>query len=213
MIIAIMPAHNEEKTIARVIKETKKYVDRVIVVNDASTDNTAAVAEKAGAVVIRHEKNKGLGGSLRSGFKEALKISKKNNDIIITIDADGQHEPKEIPNFVKKLREGYDFVLGERNLKKYPLRKKIGNKFLTAATNIVSKTDIKDTESGYRAFMRQALSKLRLKAERYEIAAEIIYEVGRNKLKTTNIPIRVPVYVQGVGVCDGIKNFWYILKK
>jgi glycosyltransferase involved in cell wall biosynthesis len=209
-IIAVMPAFNEEKTIAEIVKRTKKYVDSVIVIDDCSRDSTSKNARKAGAVVIRHPKNRGLGAALRTGFAAALK---KKADVVITIDADGQHLPEEIPKFIEKINEGYDFVLGERNLKGYPFFKKFGNFFLNIATNFISGTALQDTESGFRAFRTDGLGKMYLKAERYEIAVEIVFESGRNYLRSTNVPIRVPVYVKGVGFFDGIKNFIYLLHR
>ena len=208
-VVIVMPAHNEEKTLGATVSKCKKY-GTIIVINDASADKTAEAAKKSGAVVITHKINRGLGGALRTGFAAALKTGA---DVIITIDADGQHLPEEIPLFLKKIEEGYDFVLGARDLSKYPFVKKFGNFFLNGMTNMVSGTHLKDTESGFRAFTRAALTKLDLKAERYEIAAEIVKEVGRNKLKSTNVPITIPIYVKGVGVTDGIKNFLYILRK
>ena len=209
-IIAVIPAYNEEKTVGDIVKRTKKYVDEVIVVNDCSKDNTEKVAKSAGALVLNHTVNKGLGASLRDGFETALK---NGADIIITLDADGQHIPEDIPKFIDKINEGYDFVLGARDLSKYPLIKKIGNFFLNVATNFISGTNLKDTESGFRAFRRNALEKLQLKSDRYQIAVEIVFEVGRNNLKTANVPIKVPVYIKGVGVIDGIHNFAYLLHR
>lgn len=210
MIVAVIPAYNEEETVGEIVAETKKYADKVIVVDDASKDNTSKEAGKRGAIVVRHKKNSGLGSSLRTGLAKALELK---GDIILTLDADGQHDPRYIRKFVEKISEGYDFVLGERQLYRYPLRKKIGNFFLTHATNFISGTNLKDTESGFRAFRREALKKLYLKAERYEIAVEIIFEVGRNNLRAANIPIGAPPYVQGVGALDGLKNFLYLLRR
>lgn len=209
--LIIIPAYNEEKTIGKVIKEAKKY-GSVLVVDDASHDSTAMVAKKAGAKVIGHKQNRGLGAGLRTGFAAALKT---RSDIIITIDADGQHLAGDIPRFIKKINEGYDFVLGARDLEKYPFIKKFGNFFLNHLTNCISGTKLKDTESGFRAFRRSALAKLRLSAEKYEISAEIVYEIGRNKIKATSIQISSPIYHKnkGVSVADGIKNFLYLLRK
>lgn len=212
MIIAIIPAHNEEKSIKAVIEKVKKYVDKIIVIDDASVDKTGEIAKKMGAFVIMHKTNKGLGGALISGFKKALEITKNDREIIITIDADGQHNPDEIPKFLVEINKGYDFVLGKRDLSKYPFVKKFGNFFLNMLTNIVCGTALKDTESGFRAFTRKALKKMEFKAERYEIAAEILSEVGRNKIKSCNVDISSPIYVKGVGVADGIKNFLYLLR-
>ena len=210
MIVAVMPAYNEEKTVFWAVKETKKYVDKIIVIDDHSSDDTYNLAKKAGAIVIRHSKNLGLGSSLRTGFKRALEM---NADIVITIDADGQHEPKDIVKFIKTINSGYDFVLGRRNLRKYPLTKKIGNFFLKTATNFISGTLLEDTESGFRAVRGDALRKFYLKGERYEIAVEIIFEVGRNNLRAINVDIDSPIYVKGVRVLDGFKNFMFLMHR
>jgi len=212
MIVAVIPAFNEEKTINNIIRKTKKYVNKVIVVNDASTDSTYDIAKKAGATVINHKKNMGLGKSLRDGFDYALKI---NADIILTLDADGQHNPEEIPKFLNAIRNGYGVVIGERDLKKYPITKKIGNFFLNIVTNIISGTVIRDTESGFRAFDREALKKIYpyLRADRYEIASEIIFAVGHYNIKYTNVKVSSPVYVKGVTVAEGVKNFLYMTRR
>ena len=211
MILIVMPAYNEESSIAAVVKKAKKY-GKVIVVDDGSGDVTAAQARKAGAAVIRHSFNQGLGISIRTGIQEALRLSKNNDDIIITLDADGQHNPDDIPKFVGKLNEGYDFVLGQRQMHLYPFRKRLGNFVLTKITNIMTRTYLRDTESGFRAFRRRSLCLLRLKAQRYEIAVEIIKEIGRNRIRTANVFIVSPVYVKGVSVLDGIKNLVYLVK-
>jgi hypothetical protein len=152
----------------------------------------------------------GLGASLRDGFSRALS---GNYDAVITIDADGQHSPEDIPKFISKLGQGYDFVLGERNLSRYPFMKKFGNFFLNIVTNFVSGTTLRDTESGFRAVRTEALRKFYLKADRYEIAVEIVFEVGKHRLRAANVKIDSPVYVKGVGVLDGVKNFSYIMKR
>ena len=208
-VVIVIPAYNEEKTIGGVVSVAKQF-GKVIVINDASSDNTAPMARKYGATVISHAKNMGLGASIRDGFKEALR---NGADFVITLDADGQHDPKDIPRLIEKLNESYDFVLGERNLSRYPFTKKFGNFFLNLATNLVSGTAIRDTESGFRAIKSEALKNFYLRAERYEIAVEIIFEVGKQKLKTANVPISSPVYVKGVGVLDGVKNFRYLIKR
>jgi len=210
--LAIIPAYNEEKTIGNVVKIAKKYVDEVVVINDGSKDKTEEIAKKAGAKIITHKTNKGLGKSLRDGFRYALN---KDFDIIITLDADGQHNPKEIPKFIKAINEGYEFVLGERDLSKYPLIKKIGNFFLNFMTNIITGTTLRDTESGFRAYSKDALKKIfpYLKANRYEIASEIIFAVGYYDIKYKNVKISSPVYVKGVTIRDGINIFFYMLKR
>ncbi|MAH43016.1 hypothetical protein CL614_04830 [archaeon] len=209
-VVAVIPAFNEELTIEGVIYKTSQYVDKIIVVDDCSKDATYILAKKRGVTIIRHDVNKGLGTSLRDGFGKALEMGA---DIIISIDADGQHEPSEIPKFINKINQGYDFVLGERDLRKYPFIKKFGNFFLNAATNFISGTNLMDTEGGFRAFSKSGLKKLYLKSERYEIATEIIFEVGRNKLRSANVPVKSPIYVSGVNVFDGVKNFIFLMHR
>ena len=210
--LVVIPAFNEAENIGKVIKGVKnniKDID-VVVINDGSFDNTKTIAKEVGAKVLSLPFNLGYGVALQAGFKYALK---NNYDYVVTIDGDGQHNPEDIKRFVAKIKSGYDFVLGERNLSKYPFFKKFGNFFLQTATNFISGTNLSDTESGFRAFRRDALKKLYLKSERYEIAVEIIFEVGRNNLRAINVPIDVPVYIKGVGVIDGFRNFMFLLHR
>lgn len=215
LIVAVMPAYNEEKTLQEVAKKTLNYVNKLIIVNDASSDKTGKIADNLAKryskiTVVHHKNNRGLGTTLRNGFKKALNLKA---EVVITIDADGQHQPEDIPMFIAKIKRGYGFVIGARKLYRYPLLKKFGNFFLNFATNFISGTKIKDTESGFRAFSRSALKKLVLKGNGYEIATEIIFEVGRNNISATSIPIKVPVYVKGVSTLDGFRNFSFLLNR
>jgi len=208
-VCIVMPAYNEEGSVSAAVYGASKY-GKVIVVDDCSSDETAEKARKSGAIVVSHDVNMGLGSALRTGFEKALLMKA---EVIITMDADGQHVASDIPKFINKIDEGYDFVLGKRNLSKYPFVKRFGNFFLNTATNFISGTNLKDTESGFRAFRAGALKKLFLKSERYQIAVEIIFEAGRNNLMSCNVPISSPVYVRGVGVTDGIKNFFFLMHR
>ena len=212
-VFVVIPAHNEESTVAEVVKKARKNSDRVIVVDDFSSDKTAAKAKQAGALVISHKENRGLGSSLRTGFAKALEMSKKENDIVICLDADGQHNPGDIPKFIAKIREGYDFVLGKRDLSKYPLKKRIGGRGLTFGVRVLGGPKLADTESGFRAFRAGPMRKMNLIAEKYEIAMDIVNEVARLKLKAANVEISSPRYVKGVRVMDGFKNAWFYFKR
>ncbi|MGC9311009.1 MAG: glycosyltransferase family 2 protein, partial [Candidatus Aenigmatarchaeota archaeon] len=194
---AVIPAYNEEKTIGEVIRRTKRHVRVVIVVDDGSRDKTAQIARKSGAILIQNGENRGVGYTKRRGLSEAIK---RGADIIITLDADLQHRPEDIPRFVEKVEEGYDLVLGTRDISKYPFIKKFGNFGLNILTNLISGTNFRlmDTESGYKAFSRSGAEKLDLRAERYAIEAEIAYEAGKNHLRCVSIPIESPVYRKGV---------------
>ena len=100
-IVAAIPAYNEEKTIARVILLSQRYVDRIVVCDDGSSDMTALIAERMGADVIRHEGNKGYGAAISNLFMVARKL---NVDILVTLDADGQHNPEQIPQIILSRR-------------------------------------------------------------------------------------------------------------
>lgn len=112
-IALVIPAYNEATTIAAVVKAAKVY-GQVIVVNDCSEDSTAIVAEAAGAVVVNHEVNQGYDGALNSGFRKAALL---NYDFIVTLDADGQHDPSLLQGFINKLENGAALVLGVRSSK------------------------------------------------------------------------------------------------
>ena len=190
-IIAVIPAYNEEKTIATVILETEKHVDKIIVVDDGSTDHTAEIAKRMGVTVISHPKNMGKGEALRTGFKEALKQSP---DIIITLDADLQHDPKDIPQIVQPIIEGKaDIVIGSRFIKgakmDAPLYRRIGLSII----NKLHKTQIKDTQSGYRAFSAKAVEKIlqHSTAEGYGIESEQLIIASTYGLKILEVPITV----------------------
>ena len=144
-IVAIIPAYNEEKALADVIEGTLKYVDKVIIVNDGSVDNTAEVALSAGAELINHETNLGKGEALKSGFKAV-----DDDSIIVTIDGDGQHNPNEIPDLIKPIiDDGADFVNGSRYMngpeENTPAYRRVGQKVLDIATNISAGINITDS--------------------------------------------------------------------
>ena len=114
-IVAVIPAYNEEKTIAKIILGARKKVDEVIVVDDGSIDSTAEIAEALGAKVVKHRENLGYGAAIRTCFETAKKL---NVDAMVILDADGQHNPDEIPSLLEKIKEGDDVVIGSRFVEK-----------------------------------------------------------------------------------------------
>ena len=209
-IFAIIPAYNEEKNIANVINETKKYVDKVVVVDDGSKDRTEEIAKKSNAIVLRHLVNLGKGAALKTGCDYA---AKNKAEIIIAVDADAQHDPKEIPNFLKKIKK-YDIVLAHRKLNKnMPLVLKFGNWFINKTINLLYSIKIKDSQCGYRAFTAKAYKKLRWRASDYSMESEIIAKIGKYKLSYAEIPIET-IYsdkYKGTTVLDGIKIVFNLL--
>ena len=161
--LACIPAYNEEGRIGKTALEVSQYVDQVIVCDDGSSDNTKNEAESAGAYVIKHQKNLGKGAAMKSLFKFA---KASNVDIIITIDADGQFLPKEIPKLIKSLSENNsDIVVGNRfdDKTEMPKYRKFGNQMLDKITNLAENLPVKDTQSGFRAYSKNAIKKMNLK--------------------------------------------------
>ncbi len=203
-IFAVIAAKDESKHISDVVKDTKKYVDRVIVVDDGSVDSTKKAAESAGATVLRHLVNLGKGAALKTGCEYALS---DGADIIILLDADGQHEPKEIPKFISKLREN-DIVFGSRKRSKnMPVVLRFGNWILYAVTRILFNMDIQDSQSGFRAFRKEIYPKIRWRSSNYSVESEMIAKVGKERLKYSEITINT-IYsdkYKGTTIIDGIK--------
>jgi len=188
--LACIPAFNAEKTIGQVVKECLLYVDEVIVCDDGSTDNTAVAAEKNGAEVIRHEKNYGYGAGLITLFDKARE---KNPDVMITLDADGQHIPEYIPQLIAPLSyKGTDVVIGSRFMKNNsntPKFRKTGIKIITAATNIDGKLKLTDAQSGFRAYSRNAVQLIHPTEYGMSASTEILSKVVNKGLKIVEVPI------------------------
>jgi len=146
-IIALVPAYNEAKKIAGVVKATKPYLP-VWVIDDGSADDTAAAAEDAGAVVIRQEPNQGKGMALKRGFQLALDAGV---DAVVTLDADGQHDPAEIPLFLEAFQKhGSALIIGWRNFRQMPIQRRIANTLGSVLMSWALKSRIVDDQSGYR---------------------------------------------------------------
>ena len=209
-VIAIIPALNEEKTIGKVIKVVKKFVDDVIVIDDGSKDKTAEISKKAGARVIKFEKNRGVDYASRIGLENAIKM--KPNIILFT-DADGQLDPRYIPEFINSIKSGADYVAGWRDLSSYPLDRRIGNWGLTKLSNILCHTGLHDIECGFRAMSINAARKIKLKGIGYEREMDFAYEVWRNKIKVKEVKIKVPIFYPKSAIKRGFKNFFFLLKR
>jgi len=188
---AILPAFNEEVSIGSIILRTKQYVDRVVVIDDGSSDRTAEVAELAGAEVIRHPVNMGKGAALKTGFE-----SLNGADIIVTMDTDGQHDPAEIPRLVAPILFGEsDIVNGSRYLnstdKNTPSYRRVGQKVLDIASNLDSGLKITDTQSGFRAFSAHTASVFRFTQNGLAIESEMLSDAARAGLRIKEVEIGV----------------------
>lgn len=203
-IFAVIPAYNEETNIRNVIIETKKYISNIIVVDDGSKDKTSEEAEKENTVVLKHIINLGKGAALKTGCDYAVK---QGADKIIVLDADAQHEPSQIPNFLNELRDA-DIVLGYRKpSKEMPLILKLGNFFINKITKLLYGINLHDTQCGYRAFTSNAYKKIKWKASNYSMESEMVANIGKRNLKYKEIPIKT-IYTdkyKGTTIIDGIK--------
>ena len=185
-VAAVIPAYNEEQFIADVVSRVKRHVDHVIVVDDGSTDQTAKVAAESGATVIVHERNMGKWIALQDGFKEAIKRA----DVIVQLDGDGQHDPDEIPKFLKALEES-DVVVGYRSKKGMPIIRKISNFITTTMLRLLFSLRVSDSQCGYRAYRRDALEKLmNVEAKGFEGETASLIMAKRLGLKIGEVPIK-----------------------
>lgn len=190
--LVLIPAYNASLTISELIEKTSKFVNKVdiVVIDDGSKDQTSAVAQRAGAVVLKHEDNKGKGEALKTGFKYAVK---KKHDAVLTMDADLQHDPSSIRDFLQKANAHFSgIIIGTReiNLKKMPLARWLTNNLTSAILSILSGQRIRDSQSGYRLISTCVLKRIKLKAKKYDLESELLVKAGRDGFKIDSIPIR-----------------------
>jgi glycosyltransferase involved in cell wall biosynthesis len=189
--IAGIPAYNEESNIKKTIENVEKFVDKVIVCDDGSNDNTVLEAENAGAYVIKCKENKGKGAALQELFKFA---KASNVDIMITIDADGQFIADEIPLLLKPIiEEKSDIVIGYRfnDKTEMPKYRKIGNKFLDKITNLAEDIGVRDTQSGFRSYSKKAIKVINFNTNGFGADSEILIDATQKKLKISEEKVTV----------------------
>jgi len=193
-VVIVIPAFNESAVISRVLKSLPKKLIGIstiekVVVNDGSTDTTAYEAKKAKVKVIDHLLNRGAGAATKTGIDYALQ---NNADFVVTFDADGQHSPKDIQKLISPvILQKADLVIGSRFKKKQkiPLDRFILNwiaNFITFAMFGIFSTD---SQSGLRAFSREAIKLINYKSDRMDFSSEILLEAKRNNLKIVEVPV------------------------
>jgi glycosyltransferase involved in cell wall biosynthesis len=191
-VTAVIPAHNEELFIGSIVLTACQIVDHVIVVDDGSTDRTSELATYAGAEVIRLDKNMGKAHALLLGLKRAKDLG---STAAVTLDGDGQHKAREIPDVVRPVLDGKaDLVIGSRFLgerQDIPTYRKMGQKTLDVFTTISAGHKCSDSQSGFRAFSRKALESMVFSSNGYNIESDTITHFASNGLVITEVPITV----------------------
>lgn len=190
-----IPAYNEEVSIGSIVLRAKTYADMVVVVDDGSTDNTGSVAMLAGAEVVVHENNRGYGAAIKTCFETARQLGA---GAMVIIDADGQHDPMDIPRLIDEMKQsksdvviGSRFVNGNGKKQKIPMYRKLGMKVLDTVTNIGTGIKISDSQCGFRAYSRQAIQKIQLNNSDMAAGSEILINAVANKLTISEVPISV----------------------
>mgnify|MGYP000314763472 CR=1 FL=1 len=197
-VLAIVPAYNEAGTIADVVAETRRYVDKVVVVDDASTDDTTSRARDVADGVVSHPKNMGVGGAVHTGYRVGVR---EGFDVVVQIDADGQHDPADIPRLLEEIVDGEaDMVIGSRWLndsyREYSLVRRAGIRFFTWEVNTLADLNITDVTSGFRAYTTDLLADLS-RPENSHWALEQTLETSRKGYRITEISTPMPPETDG----------------
>lgn len=210
-LVVMIPAYNEEKTIAGVVKEIPRKVEgfgkvEILVVDDCSTDKTSEVAKKAGAdYVFKHKKNQGLGINFKKGIEKALKLGA---DVVVNIDGDGQFNAKEIIKLVDPIvNNGADMVTGSRFLSgskttNMPFAKRWGNRRFTKLISRITGQEFTDTQCGFRAYSREAALRLNLHG-RFTYTQEVFIDLVEKGIRIKEVPIEVKYFEKRQSVISG----------
>jgi glycosyltransferase involved in cell wall biosynthesis len=216
-LCTVLPAFNEELAIGSIVLRAKQFADRVIVVDDGSSDHTAEIARLAGADVIQFTHNSGKAFSVLSGLRRAHETG---CTVAVMLDADGQHDPREILSIAELVTSGKaDLVIGSRYLKKnqgIPVYRQVGQKILDFFTNLGANTQVTDSQSGFRALSCKALENLDFESDGYNLESDMIAHFSERGLSIMEVPISVNYnipakskkhpFAQGVGVLTRLVN-------
>ncbi|MGA7614301.1 MAG: glycosyltransferase family 2 protein [Thermoanaerobaculia bacterium] len=213
----VIPALDAVQTVGAIVSDARKEVPRVIVVDDGSTDGTGDAARAAGAEVVRHERNRGKGAALKSGFLEALQ---QGVDAVITLDADAQHLPREIGRFIDAYEaSGADLIIGSRAHLFAGMvgRRRAANRFSAWSISRASTVRVLDSQSGFRLYSARLLRQLTIRANGFDAESEVIVRAGRAGLGIREIPIDLG-FVNGIAtshyrpVLDTLRIAWTVTR-
>ena len=188
-IAAVIPAYNEEKHIGDVVRRTRQELDRVLVVDDGSSDKTAGNARSAGAEVIVHEQNRGKGETIKTGLRHWLE---RDVDLVVILDADGQHRPEEIDRFAEAARSSdAKMFLGTRmnDVSSMPFVRRFVNRWMSKQISAACGQEIPDTQCGFRMLHRQLIPELLGGAARFDYETEMLIIASRKGFRIASVPI------------------------
>lgn len=212
-IFIVLPAHNEAKRIESVLEDLKHANLPIVVVDDGSKDSTFEKAKKSHAIVLRHKINLGKGAAIRTGCEAAISMGA---EVIIMMDADGQHKAEDLPKFIDKIQSGkFDVVFGSRNMNLgIPLVRFLGNKFASVLISLLFGIYISDLISGYRALTKKAYIQMNLRSSDYGIETEMVIKTAKQKLRYCEIPIETIYYdkFKGVTILDAFGILLNVIK-
>jgi glycosyltransferase involved in cell wall biosynthesis len=193
--IIVIPAYNEEATVGQVVADAVRVADAVVVVDDGSRDRTSDLAREAGAIVVRHAVNRGLGGALGTGIAAAVKLGA---DAVVTMDADGQHRAADAQRVFERIGQGgVDFVIGSRMRGgeqaagggRMPIHRLVFNAIGNALTYLLFGVWVTDSQSGLRGLSRRAAETIDLRTNGMEVSSEFIKELREKRWTMAEIPI------------------------
>jgi glycosyltransferase involved in cell wall biosynthesis len=196
-LLVIIPAYNAASTILGLIEKLSLHVekDNMVLVDDGSSDQTAALAERVGVPILRHHHNLGKGVALKTGFGYAID---NGYAAVITIDADLQHDPGFIPDFITQSKISGDILIGtrKRDPRNMPFARRLSNHFTSLIISVLSGQSIRDSQSGYRWISVEVLKKIKLKSKRYDLEPELLIKTGRLGFRMKDVSIST-IYTQG----------------
>jgi len=188
-VAALIPAYFEEAQIQAVARRTLAQLDHVLVLDDGSTDRTSDEARKAGAEVIRHEKNQGKGAAIKTGLRE---LAARDFLYVLILDGDGQHLPEEIPGFIEEAnRSGAPFVVGTRmsDLAKMPWVRQMTNRFMSGQISRLCGQPVPDSQCGFRMMRRDVIPHLYCESNNYDYETEMLLIASREGFRIESVPV------------------------
>ncbi len=210
-VCALIPAYNEAANIARVVRGCAPHVDEVLVVDDGSADETARLAEEAGATVIIHKRNAGKGAAIRTGLSY---VRGREFDAVVLLDGDGQHDWSEIPRFVEAAeRTGAPVVLGDRmqDVADMPALRRWTNRVTSAIVSRLARQHVPDSQCGFRLLRAEVLADLDLKTANYETESEMLLQAAYAGHRIESLPIKT-IYNAAPSHIHPVRDTWRFIK-